>query len=162
MEALIDTIIAFVKATAGGLSFLAAAETMPILIFSTAILIGVATGQRGLPAHLGAWIGSCFSWWPGRRYGEWALRQWLMSKDPQMARARADRLCGWGGAALPVGHFFGPLRAIVFLMAGMSRMPFRRFIGWNIVGVLAWTFLVPRPGKIGGNVLGWLWNLIAG
>lgn len=178
LDSLIDTIIAFVEAHGRWAFwialFFALAETMPIvsiLIPSTALLMGVgalvATGSVDfLPiwagAAVGALIGSCFSWWLGRRYGEWVLKQWPMSKDPQMAEKGRAAFARWGGAALLVGHFVGPLRAIVFLMAGMSGMPFRRFIGWNILGALAWAFLVPKSGEIGGNVLGWLWNLITG
>lgn len=175
---LIDNVIAFVEAHRTWAFWIALlfamAETMPIvsiLIPSTAILIGVgalvATGGIDfLPiwagASVGAIIGSCISWWLGHRYGEWVLQQWPMSKEPQMAERGRQAFEKWGGAALLIGHFFGPLRAIVFLMAGISRMSFRRFIGWNILGAIGWAFIVPKSGEIGGNVLGWLWNLVTG
>lgn len=178
MENLIDSILDFVEANREWAFwialFFALAETMPIisiLIPSTAILVGVgalvATGEvEFMPiwqgASIGAIIGSCTSWWLGRHYGDWILRQWPMNKEPELAEKGRGAFAKWGGAALLIGHFFGPLRAVVFLLAGIARMPFRRFIGWNIIGAIAWAFAVPKSGEIGGNVVSWLWNMIAG
>ncbi|WP_045389848.1 DedA family protein [Falsirhodobacter sp. alg1] len=176
MSNLIDSVIAFVEAHREWAfwiaMFFAMAETTPIisiLIPSTAILVGVgalvATGGVDLfpiwlGASIGAVIGSCASWWAGHRYGEWVLRQWPMSKDPGLAARGSHAFARWGGAALLIGHFFGPLRAVVFLIAGITRMPFHRFIGWDIIGALAWAFVIPKSGEIGGNVVAWLWQLL--
>ncbi|QUS35543.1 DedA family protein [Falsirhodobacter algicola] len=178
MDTLIDNVIAFVEAHRDWAFWIALlfalAETMPvisILIPSTAILVGVgalvATGGVDLGpiwagASIGAILGSCFSWALGQRYGGWVLGRWPMSRDPMMAERGRAAFARWGGAALLVGHFFGPLRAVVFLMAGISRMPFHRFIPWDIAGALAWAFVIPKSGEIGGNVLGWLWTLVTG
>lgn len=178
MDTFIDSVIAFVEAHRSWAFWIALvfalAETTPlisILIPSTAILVGVgalvATGGVDLlpiwaGASIGAMIGSCGSWWLGWHYGDRVLRQWPLSKDPQLAERGRAAFAKWGGAALLIGHFFGPLRAVVFLMAGIARMPFSRFIGWNIIGALSWAFVIPKSGEIGGNVLGWLWNLVVG
>ncbi|MCJ8139480.1 DedA family protein [Falsirhodobacter halotolerans] len=178
MEQMIDSVIGFVEAHSAWAFwialFFALAETMPvisILIPSTAILVGVgalaATGGVDLfpiwaGGSIGAVLGSTVSWWLGRRYGLWILSQWPMSRDPLMAERGRAAFAKWGGSALLIGHFFGPLRAVVFLLAGISRMPFLRFSGWNFVGSLAWAFVIPKSGEIGGNVLGWLWSHIVG
>ncbi len=178
MEQMIDNVIGFVEAHRAWAFWIALlfalAETLPIisiLIPSTAILVGVgalvATGGLDfLPiwagGSVGAILGSCFSWWLGRRYGVWILSQWPMSRDPTMAERGRAAFARWGGAALMVGHFFGPLRAVVFLMAGIARMPFHRFVLWNVAGAMAWAFAIPKSGEIGGNVVGWLWSHIAG
>ncbi|WP_128253945.1 DedA family protein [Falsirhodobacter deserti] len=178
MDNIIDNIIAFVEAHRGWAFWIALlfalAETTPIvsiLIPSTAILVGVGAlvatgGVDFLPiwagASIGAIIGSSASWWIGRYYGGWVLGRWPMSNNPDLADRGREAFARWGGAALLVGHFFGPLRAVVFLMAGIADMPFARFIGWNLLGAVAWAFAVPKSGEIGGNVLGWLWQLVAG
>lgn len=178
MERVIDSVIGFVDAHSAWAFWIALvfafAETtafVSILIPSTAILVGVGAlvatgGVDFLPiwagASVGAIFGATFSWWLGLRYGDWVLRQWPLSRDPQMAERGQQAFARWGGSALLIGHFFGPLRAVVFLLAGIARMPFYRFIGWNILGAVAWAFVIPKSGEIGGNVLGWLWTHIAG
>lgn len=68
----------------------------------------------------------------------------------------------WGSLAVLIGHFFGPLRAVVFVMSGISRLNFWKFAAVNIVGCIAWAWATPKSGEIGGDVLGYLWNLVTG
>lgn len=176
MEALAQSVIAFVAANAHlafwiALAF-AMAETVAvvsILIPSTAILVGVggliATGALSfLPiwigAATGALIGSTFSWWLGRRYGEPMLRVWPLRNHPDfVARGRAA-FARYGAAAILVGHFFGPLRSVVFLMCGMAPMALRRFLPWNLVGGIAWAAAMPLTGYLGGSLIGWAWTAL--
>ncbi len=62
-----------------------------------------------------------------------------------LAAARKSRLWWRAGArslrtgapfAVLIGHFVGPLRAVVFLIAGMSTMTFLRFQLVNVVGAI--------------------------
>lgn len=151
---------------------LAAVETtalLSLLIPSTALLMGVgaAVATGALPflpiwmgAAFGAVIGSSFSWWLGRRFGTRILALWPMRDHPDlMARAQAA-FARWGAFAVVVGHFFGPLRSVVFLFAGLSGMPFWRFQIINIVGAVGWAFIIPKTGELGGNLLGWFWQFL--
>lgn len=137
-----------------------------ILIPSTAVLLGVgalvATGELSLlpiwaGASIGAIIGSHISYWIGWRYGEPMLRVWPLRDHPEMvARGRAT-FQKWGVIAVIIGHFFGPLRAVVFVMAGISRIPLRLFVPVNILGCLAWAYVTPAFGEVAGHIIGWLW-----
>ena len=103
-----------------------------ILIPSTAILVGigalVATGSLDfaplwIGATLGALIGSTFSWWLGAAYGGRLLDALAAEQVTRTRSSAAGRaFAKWGGAAIVIGHFVGPLRAVVFLMAGVSAM----------------------------------------
>lgn len=152
---------------------LATAETVAFLsVFIPATALLMATGAAAatgafpfLPiwagAATGALIGSTFSWWLGRRYGARILALGAFRVHAQ-AVARARRLFErWGPAAIVAGHFIGPLRPVVFLLAGMSGVGFWRFQLWNMAGALAWAYAIPGTGALGGDIAGWLWQFLA-
>ena len=150
----------------------AAAETtafLSLLVPSTAILVAVggavAAGAFAfLPiwagAAIGAVLGSTFSWWLGRRYGVWMLTVWPLRDHPALVERAAESFRTWGGLAVFLGHFIGPLRPVVFLFAGMTRMGFWRFQALNLPGALAWAYAVPKFGEIGGLILAWIWRIL--
>ncbi|WP_290736536.1 DedA family protein [Amaricoccus sp.] len=142
-----------------------------ILIPSTAILFGVgglvATGALQLfplwvGASLGALTGSTLSWWLGRRFGPSILSAGpLRNQQPTVERGKG-LFVRFGPAAVLIGHFFGPLRAVAFVLAGAATMAFLRFQLANVPGALAWAYAIPKSGAIGGDVIGHLWRTLAG
>lgn len=178
MDAFTDAAIAFVSANrnwAGLIAFFfALAETLPvfsILIPSTAILFGVgavvATGTLDfLPlwigGALGSICGSVFSYWLGWRYGRQMLNLWPLRNHPDLAARGTRAFARWGIGTILIGHFVGPLRAVVFLMAGISRMHLPLFLAVDVTGAVAWAWAIPKSGEIGGNLLGWIWQALAG
>ena len=178
METILGHIVAFVSANAAWAPYLAAAlafgETLAflsIVIPSTAILVAVgglvATGSLQLfpiwlGASLGALVGSTFSWWLGRRYGPAMMNVWPLNKDPDAVDRSKRAFAKWGPGAVFVGHFFGPLRSIVFIAAGIATMRTLRFQLANVPGALIWAYAIPKSGEIGGNVIGHLWRSLFG
>lgn len=178
MDAAVTSVIDFIAANKGSAFWIAllfaAAETtalISIVIPSTAILVGVgafvATGAISFwplwaGASIGALLGSTLSWWLGLRYGDRILGMWPMRNHPDLVTKGTEAFAKWGALAILIGHFFGPLRSVVFLMAGMSRMALWRFQAVNVLGALAWAYLIPKFGEVGGIVLGWLWRLVSG
>lgn len=176
MDAFITSTIAFIEANAAWAFWIAlifaAAETVAvvsILIPSTAILIGVggliATGALSFwpiwaGAAAGAMIGSTFSWWLGLRYGIHILAMWPLRKHPELVVRGRAAFTRWGPAAILVGHFFGPLRPVVFLMCGMAPMALWRFTPWNVLGGVAWAGAMPLTGYLGGSLIGWAWRTL--
>lgn len=154
--------VALVFASAETLAFLS------LLVPSTAILVAVgatvSTGALALfpiwaGAALGAVIGSTASWWLGQRYGARILASWPMNREPQLVDKATEAFRRWGLPAVFIGHFFGPLRSVVFLFAGMTKVGFWRFQAVNLPGCLLWAYAVPKSGEIGGDIIGWLWRL---
>ncbi|WP_230426372.1 DedA family protein [Paragemmobacter aquarius] len=154
--------VALVFASAETLAFLS------LLVPSTAILVAVgatvSTGALSMfpiwaGAALGAVIGSTVSWWLGERYGARILASWPMNREPQLVERATNAFRRWGLPAVFIGHFFGPLRSVVFLFAGMTGVGFWRFQLVNLPGCLLWAYLVPKSGEIGGDIIGWLWKL---
>lgn len=150
----------------------AAAETtafLSVLIPSTAILVGVgaivATGALEFGpiwagASIGAMIGSTGSYALGRIYGDRMLRIWPLSKHPEAVDMARGVFARRGVLAVTVGHFLTFLRPVVFLMAGAARMRALPFLGANLIGAVAWAFLVPKSGEVGGDVLAWIWRAL--
>ena len=68
----------------------------------------------------------------------------------------------WGAGAVFVGHFFGPLRSVVFVAAGISLMPSTRFQLANVPATLIWAYVIPKSGEIGGSLIGHLWRTLFG
>jgi membrane protein DedA with SNARE-associated domain len=176
MDGLIDSILGFVRDNREWAFWIAlvfaAGETtafLSIIIPSTAILLGVgalvATGQLTLfpiwaGASIGAVIGSFFSYYLGWRYNDAILRIWPLRNHPELVERGNTAFRKWGVIAVIIGHFFGPLRAVVFVMAGISRIPPVLFAPVNIIGCLAWAYVTPAFGEVAGHILGWLWNLL--
>jgi membrane protein DedA with SNARE-associated domain len=152
--------------------FFAFGETIAlisIIIPSTAILVGVgalvATGAIDfLPlwagATVGAICGSIFSWWLGRIVGEPVLAAWPLSKYPENTAKGVDAFRRWGPAAVFIGHFFGPLRSVVFLLAGITGVGLVRFLVVTIPGAIGWAYVVPKFGEVSGLIIGWLWRVL--
>jgi membrane protein DedA with SNARE-associated domain len=140
-----------------------------LLIPSTAILIGVgalvATGAVGFGplwagAAAGAVLGSTFSWWLGLRFGHLAFEIWPLRNHPENVAKGTGAFRRWGPMAVFVGHFFGPLRSVVFLMAGMTRIGFFGFQTVNVPGALLWAFVIPKFGEVSGILVGRLWGVL--
>ena len=49
---------------------------------------------------------------------------------------------------------------MIFLFAGMTRMSFPLFCAVNVTAALAWAYVIPKFGEIGGIIIGWFWNLL--
>lgn len=176
MDSMISAILAFVRdnrewafwislafATGENVAFLS------IVIPSTAILLGVgalvATGELSiwpifLGASIGALVGSFVSYWIGLRYGAAILSMRPFRTHPDLVAKGNAAFQKWGALAVFIGHFFGPLRAVVFVLAGVSRLPMRLFAPVNIVGSLAWAYLTPAFGEVVGTVFGWIWTAL--
>ena len=157
--------IALLLATAENTAFIS------VLFHATPILIGVgavaATGRISLwpifaGAAAGSVIGATLSWYLGLVYGERILAMRLFAKRPHLVEKGRAAFTRWGPAAIVIGHFFFAIRPVVFLLCGMARMPFRIFMPWNVAGSVAWAWLVPKFGQLGGLAVAYVWHLVFG
>lgn len=86
---------------------------------------------------------------------------WPLRDKPELVEQGRQAFSRWGLVAVLIGHFFGPLRAVVFLLAGMSTMRFWQFQAVNAVGAIAWGFIIPKTGEVGGDLAGWFWQYLS-
>jgi membrane protein DedA with SNARE-associated domain len=115
---------------------------------SLVIVSGVlaAAGLFELPALIGvvsagAVVGDSIGYELGRRLG----RPWLLRRGARVG-FRRDRIAAvdafferHGGKAVLIGRFIGFLRALAPFVAGSSRMPYPRFLAYNVAGGVLWS-----------------------
>ena len=133
------------------LGLLAAAESAAFVGLAipgeTAMLLGGFLASQGR-VHLGvmmaagaagAVVGDSIGYEIGRLFGEPLKRSRLGRKVGEERWAKAEAyLRAKGGRAVFLGRFVGVLRALVPALAGMSRMPYRTFLPWNLAGGVIW------------------------
>ncbi len=178
MEAAIDGLVKFMAAHSAWAFWIAMAfafaENLAFLslaIPSTAVLVAVgalvATGELSftpifIGASIGAVLGSTVSWFLGLIYGDYMLNFWPINKHPELVQRGKEAFNKFGPFAIIIGHFFGPIRPVAFLLCGIALMPFGKFMLFNLVGAIGWAFVVPKSGELGGLIIGWVWNLFSG
>ncbi len=120
------------------------------------ILGGVLANQHKLPlvavliaGVLGAVIGDTIGYWVGHRWGETLLNK-IPNRvlKPEHITAAEQSIRKFGGKSVFIGRFTAALRALVPGLAGMSRLPYARFLAWNAAGGTLWA--------VGFVVLGYL------
>jgi membrane-associated protein len=106
------------------------------------LLVGVTSGALG--DNLGYWLGRRGGRPLLERYGYWLLI------SPSTLR-RADRLLiQYGQGAVFLGRFIAGLRFLAGPVAGVSRMPYRRFLLANLGGGIVWVTLAVVAGYLFG------------
>jgi membrane protein DedA with SNARE-associated domain len=91
-----------------------------------------------LAAAIGAALGDWLSYWFGHRYQHSLAQMWPLSRYPKMLPRGEAFVKRWGIAGIFVGRFWGPLRAVVPLVAGIFEMPRIPFQIANITSALLW------------------------
>ncbi len=74
---------------------------------------------------------------------------WPFSRHPQMLIRGHAFFEKWGMPGAFIGRFFGPLRAVVPLVAGICGMPKKYFQIANVTSALIWAFGILAPGAFG-------------
>jgi undecaprenyl-diphosphatase len=103
-------------------------------------------------ASLGAVIGDQIGYFVGRRWGMQLLRKLpdrlLDEEKLEAARAYVRRL---GAKAVVLGRWTAALRALVPGLAGVSQMPYARFLVANVIGGVLWACTCGIVGYVAGD-----------
>ncbi len=89
----------------------------------------------------GAVVGDSIGYELGRRLG----RPWLLRRGARLGfrRDHIEAVDAFfqrhGGKAVLIGRFIGFLRALAPFVAGSSKMPYGRFLAYNVAGAILWT-----------------------
>lgn len=129
-----------------------------LVIPATAILlaVGALIGANLLPflpiliaASLGACIGDWISYWLGKHYHQKVINAWPLKKHPKLVYRAEQFFQRYGVMGVFIGRFFGPLRAVVPLIAGTMHMPNLKFNAANVISAPIWAFIILAPGAFG-------------
>jgi membrane-associated protein len=127
-----------------------------VLVATAGVVLGWVVGglfAGALQLNIGAILGDNASFLIGRRYGKRVVTKWEWARrrlEPAMARAE-EHFRRYGGRTLFVGRWVGALRAVVPVVAGAARMPYIRFLPWNVAGSLSWVATVVTLGYAFGD-----------
>ncbi|WP_377838821.1 DedA family protein [Bosea sp. UC22_33] len=118
---------------------------VPATVFFTTF--GAVAGASGLnlvplalAASLGAGSGFWVSYVAGVHLGPRIHEYWPFRNNPQLLDRGHAFFEKWGIASILIGHFFGPLRAVIAIVAGIVAMPFWAFQLANWLASFAWGF----------------------
>ncbi len=100
---------------------------------------------------LGAIFGDFFSYLLGRFGGN--LIKNKKEKNYSLIRHGEDFFEQYGNKSVFLGRFFGPIRAIIPFIAGLSKMKYKPFIFWNIISAICWAFLNVFLGYFSGTII---------
>ena len=128
-----------------------------ILAVSALVPSGVVTLWPLLvAATLGAILGDGISFWLGHRYHREFLARWPLSKYPELIARSEAFFSRHGDKSVFLARFTPGVRAFIPLLAGMLRMPARRFYAANVASALAWAPSHILPGVLVGASFGLL------
>ena len=104
-------------------------------------------------ASAGAIIGDNGGYWIGRKGGRRLLERWsLVNRHAQKVLPRAERIFArHGGKTVFFGRFIAILRITAAWMAGISHMPWWRFLLFNAAGGILWATLVGLVAYYSGD-----------
>lgn len=124
---------------------------------SAAVLAGVAAklGHVSLSGVLltvvaAAVVGDTVGYEVGRLGGARLLRLRVFDQHRDRVLEVQGRLVRRGGTAVFLGRWLAFLRAVTPALAGMARMPYRRFLAFNAAGGLIWGVTVVLLGYAAG------------
>jgi membrane protein DedA with SNARE-associated domain len=169
MDYLATEAIAFIKAnpawaalviglTAFGESFVFLSLLFPgtVILIACGALIseGVLDPVSPVLAGIvGAVLGDAVSFWIGQKFGPF-LQVWPFKSDPERLSRGIRFFESYGAASIFIGRFFGPLRAVVPLVAGMMHMPPIRFYVANVLSAVIWAPALVYFGDLLTRALG--------
>ena len=137
------------------IAFAESVAIVSLFVPATVILVGVgalvaAVGLEFWPIWLGAAAGAVIGDWVsyalGYRFKHRALEVWPLSSHPGMVERGERFVLRWGPWGLFAGRFFGPVRAVAPLIAGVFAMPFVTFQAVNMASAMVWAFAMLAPG----------------
>ena len=109
-------------------------------------------------AVVGATLGDSVSYWIGRRFGSGIARVWPFTRNPELLPSGIKFFAKHGGKSVFIGRFFGPIRAVIPLAAGVMEMPRGWFWFANIASALVWApmllFIGDAIGDVGDRLIG--------
>jgi len=172
LEAYVPPVIAFVRDNAAwarpivfALAFGESLAFVSLLFpaWAALVAIGVLIGPSGISfwpawiaAALGAACGDWLSYWVGLKLEYSVAHMWPLSRHPGLIPRGEAFVKKWGIPGIFIGRFFGPLRAVVPLVAGIFEMPYWRFQLANFTSAFVWAATLLTIGDVISKVLQWL------
>ncbi|RRN54573.1 phosphatase PAP2 family protein [Pseudoxanthomonas sp. SGNA-20] len=124
------------------------------LLFAVGVLIGMGeiSGPYAVAsAALGAMAGDAISYWVGLRWGDRLRGVWPFSRYPQLLERGETLFRRNAFSAILLARYVGAIRPFVPAIAGMARMPVRRYFTASGLACVSWGVLFLAPGWVLGR-----------
>jgi membrane protein DedA with SNARE-associated domain len=148
-------IIVFAAAASESALFLGVVIPGETLLLVAGVLASRGQGEVVLymiAAVAGAVAGDSIGYELGRHFGHRLRNSGFGRRIGEQRWERAERyLREKGGRAVFFGRWIAVVRAIVPALAGQARMPYRRFLAWNVAGALPIGVLHVGLGYLAGR-----------
>lgn len=137
------------------LAFFESLAFLSLIVPATAILLtisGLVAAAGGsfwslwLAGGLGGAMGYSISYQFGAHFGERAFTMWPFTTSPTLIEKSKAFFRKWGVASVFIGHFFGPVRAFIPVIAGVYGVPRVPFEVTNFLASFIWVTSVLAPG----------------
>jgi membrane protein DedA with SNARE-associated domain len=174
LEVYVHAVIVFVRDNAAwappivfALAFGESLAFISLLIPAWGVLvaIGALIGPSGInfwpvwiAGALGAASGDWLSYWIGLKLEYSVARIWPLSRHPELIPRGERFMKTWGIPGIFIGRFFGPLRAVVPLIAGIFEMPFWRFQIANVSSAFVWAAVLLTIGDVISVAVKFFWG----
>lgn len=133
--------IAGVAASGSGAAILGGASLDPVALFIGAPIAAIVGAQ------VGHWIGATY----GRKLFDRPDGRVFNQQRVASTEKWLNKYCV--GRALVLARFIPVIRTLINPMAGITRIPAKRFFLWNLIGAIVWTELVIGIGYVVGEKL---------
>jgi membrane protein DedA with SNARE-associated domain len=114
---------------------------------------GIGLLWIGLVATVGSVLGYWVSYWIGLALGPQVLERRPLKGRPELVAKVTGFFERWGAAGIFISHFWGQVRPLAPLIAGVVRMPALPFHAANIAGSAGWSFGVFYASGTVGHLL---------
>lgn len=144
------------------LAFGESLAVLSLFIPASVILIGIGglLGASGisfwpvwLAAGLGGTLGYAVSYWIGFYFKDDVHRWWPFRTRPELLPRGQMFFDRYGALGVFIGHFFGPVRAVIPVVAGMCAMRQIPFQIANVSSAFLWAAGVLGPASYGMRML---------
>jgi membrane protein DedA with SNARE-associated domain/membrane-associated phospholipid phosphatase len=124
------------------------------LLFAVGALVGLGhiDGPYAIAcAAVGAFAGDALSYWIGHRWGPQMRGHWPFRRYPQLLDRGERVFRRHGSKGIVIARFVGAVRPFVPAIAGMLRMPLRRYLPVSLFAAFLWAAVFLAPGWIFGK-----------
>ena len=172
LEAITKAVLDFVREheswapiVVAALAFGESIALLSLVVPATVLLVGVGAlietgGLDFWPLWAGAALGAILGDWAsfefGRYFQDSAKRMWPLNRQARVVATGEYYTRRYGAGGVFVGRFFGPVRAVVPLIAGIFRMPRPVFLSVTAASAVVWAFLLLAAGDAAGDAAGFL------
>lgn len=174
MHEFAQTVVEFVKSNQSWavpivflLAFGESLAFVSLILPSTVILVGIAglLGASGLDlgkymllplwisAGIGGALGYAVSYYVGLYFKDSVHNMWPFRTRPAMLQRGREFFDRWGTLGVFLGHFFGPIRAVIPVVAGTMSINHFMFQVANISSAFLWAAGVLFPAMFGAQWL---------